>query len=75
MFFIIFLVAFMCVGVAVWALADAAMKPESAFRGAGLSKTMWVALIAGFIVVFAPVALVLAIVYLASVRPKLVMVT
>ena len=71
MFFILFLVALTCVGVAVWALVDAAMKPESAFRGAGMSKTMWVALIAGFIVVFAPIGFVLAIVYLTSVRPKL----
>jgi Protein of unknown function (DUF2516) len=72
MFFILIVVVILCVGVAVWALADAAMKPESAFVGAGLSKNMWVALIAGFIVVFAPVAFVLAIVYLSSVRPKVV---
>jgi len=36
---------------------------------------MWVLLIAVFIVVFAPVAFVLSIVYLSSVRPKLVKVT
>ena len=72
MFFILFIVVLACIGVAVWALADAAMKPKSAFQGAGLTKNMWVALIAGFIVVFAPIGLVLAIVYLSSVRPKII---
>jgi hypothetical protein len=45
--------------------------PESAFAAAGTSKVMWVALIAGFIVLLAPVGLILAIVYLSSVRPRL----
>jgi uncharacterized protein DUF2516 len=72
MFFILVVLALSCLGVSVWALCDIASKPESAFVGAGLSKTMWVILIAVFIVLFAPVALVLSIVYLSSVRPKLV---
>jgi len=60
------------IGVSAWALADIASKPEAAFVGAGMSKLMWVVLIAVFIVVFAPVAVVLSVVYLASVRSKLV---
>jgi preprotein translocase subunit SecG len=75
MFFILIFLVLICLGVSVWALADIASKPESAFGGAGVSKLMWVLLIAVFIVVFAPVAFVLSIVYLSSVRPKLVKVT
>lgn len=71
-FFILIVFALICLGVSVWALSDIASKRESAFVGAGMSKTMWVVLIAAFIVLFAPVALVLSIVYLSSVRPKLV---
>jgi hypothetical protein len=71
-FFILIFLALICLGVSVWALADIASKPESAFVGAGMSKIMWVVLIAAFIVLFAPVALVLSIVYLSSVRPKLI---
>ena len=72
MFFILVLLVLICLGVSAWALSDIAHKPESAFVGAGMSKIMWVVLIAAFIVLFAPVALVLSIVYLSSVRPKLV---
>ena len=72
MFFILVVLALSCLGVSVWALCDVASKPESAFAGAGISKTMWVVLIAVFIVLAAPIALVLSIVYLSSVRPKLV---
>jgi hypothetical protein len=75
MFFILVLLALICFGLSVWALADAASKPESAFVGAGMSKVMWVVLIAVFIVVFFPVALVLSVFYLTSVRPKLVTAT
>jgi hypothetical protein len=71
MFFILVVLVLTCLGVSVWALCDIAAKPESSFVGAGMSKTMWVVLIAVFIVVFAPVALALSIVYLTSIRPKL----
>jgi hypothetical protein len=71
-FFILVFLALICLGVCAWALSDIASKPESAFVGAGMSKIMWVVLIAVFIVLFAPVALVLSVVYLSSVRPKLV---
>jgi hypothetical protein len=72
MIVILLLLFLIGIGVSVWALADIASKPEAAFVGAGMSKFMWVVLIAVFIVVFAPVAVVLSVVYLASVRSKLV---
>lgn len=71
MFFILVLLVLVCVGVTVWALVDIASKPQSAFVGVGMSKVMWFVLIAAFIIVFAPVALILSLVYLSSVRPKL----
>ena len=72
MFFILVAVALLCLGISVWALCDIVTKPETAFIGAGVSKTMWVVLIATFIVLFAPIAVVLSIVYLSSVRQKLI---
>jgi len=74
-FFILVFLVLICFGVSVWALADIASKPDFAFVRAGMSKTMLVVLIAAFIVLMAPVALVLSMVYLSSVRPKLVEVT
>jgi hypothetical protein len=68
---IILLVLFLvCVGVSILALVDAASTTAGAFVDAGMSKTMWVTLIAVFILVFAPVGFVLALFYLISVRPK-----
>jgi hypothetical protein len=72
MFVIVVLLFLIGIGVSVWALADITSKPEAAFVGAGMSKLTWVVLIAVFIVVFAPVAVVFSVVYLASVRSKLV---
>ena len=74
-FFILVFLVLLCFGVSACALADIASKPDSAFVRVGTSKTMWVVLIAAFIVLMAPVALVLSLVYLSSVRPKLVEVT
>lgn len=72
MFFILAFLALICLAVSVWALSDIAATPESAFVGAGMSKIMWMVLIAVFVILFAPISLVLSVVYLSSVRPKLV---
>ena len=55
----------------IWALVDAAMRPEPAFVAAGQNKIMWVVLNA--VGIFACVlGLIVAIVYLTSIRPKVV---
>ncbi len=72
MFFILVSLVLLCIGVSVWALADIASKPDAAFVRAGQSKMMWVVLITVFIVLFAPVALVLSVVYFSSIRGKLI---
>ena len=56
--------------IPVWALADVGAKPSAAFDAAGSSKGMWMGLIIAFWVLTGIVGLVLAIVYMASVRPR-----
>ena len=54
----------------LWALIDAATKPEAAWSAAGKSKTTWIiVLVIGLI--FGCVGLIASIIYLASVRPAL----
>jgi len=49
-------------GVWIWGLVDAAKRPEWAYVDAGANKTLWVVLVA-------VLGWVLAIVYLAAIRP------
>ena len=58
--------------VTVWAIVDAAVKPNTAFNVAGSSKGMWISSIAVFYFFTGIVGMILAIVYLASVRPRVV---
>lgn len=58
--------------VTIWAIVDAAMKPSAAFNAAGSSKPMWISLIAVFYFFTGIVGMILAIVYLASIRPRVV---
>ncbi len=61
--------------VSIWAIADAASRPSAAFAAARSSKAMWISLIAVFYLLTGIVGLVLAIVYLASIRPRVRAVT
>ena len=70
MFIVVVVVFLACIGVSIWALVDAASTKEGAFIDAEMSKTMWVALLAIFILLFAPAGFALALFYLLSVRPK-----
>ncbi len=56
--------------IPIWALADVGSKPAAAFAAAGSSKGRWMALIIVFWLLTGIVGLVLAIVYMASVRPR-----
>lgn len=55
--------------LAVWALADAATRPDWAFVAAGRKKVLWVILTASAFVV-PLVGLLPSIVYLLAIRPK-----
>jgi hypothetical protein len=65
---LLFLVLFW--GFPIWAIVDAASQTSSSFRAAGSSKAFWIALIIVFMFFFAPIGVILALVYLLSVRPR-----
>ncbi len=58
------------VAVCLWALVDAVARPSAAFTLAGSNKALWIALIAICTFVVPIIGVVLAIFYLASIRPR-----
>ena len=56
--------------VPIWAVVDAISRPTGAFAAAGSSKGLWIALIALTTFFTGLIGLILAIVYLASIRPR-----
>jgi hypothetical protein len=63
-------VTIVSIGIPIWAIVDAATKPSAAFRAAGSSKAMWIALIVVFSLFTGIIGLILAIVYLSWIRPR-----
>jgi phospholipase D-like protein len=62
--FIVFFVFWLAnLGLVIWAVVDAAMKPESAWRAADQNKVVW-------IIVPWIVPVIGALVYLIAIRPK-----
>jgi hypothetical protein len=56
--------------IPIWAIVDAATRPESQWAAAGQRKTLWLVLLtAGSLLPV--IGLVLLVVYLASIRPQL----
>jgi hypothetical protein len=64
-------VGFASLAVEIWAIVDAARRPSAAWAAIGKSKATWIALIAVFAVFCGLVGLILAIVYLATIKPEL----
>ena len=59
-----------CLAVTLWGIIDAANRPDYAWTAAEQNKTLWVAL-QGFGLLFAGLGgLLMAVVYLAVIRPK-----
>ncbi len=56
--------------LSIWAIGDAVSRPTGAFLAASSSRGMWIALIALTWLFTGIVGLVLAIVYLVSIRPR-----
>ena len=56
--------------LAIWAIIDAASRPEPAFQRAGQSKVLWIILPIVGLFFFFIVGGILGIVYLAAIRPK-----
>jgi hypothetical protein len=67
---VVAIIVFILVGVPIWAVVDAASRTSASFNAAGSSKTLWITLILVFMFVFGPISIILAFVYLVSVRPK-----
>jgi hypothetical protein len=68
--FIVFIVFVVGLVVPIWAIVDAASRPSGAFTAAGSSKGMWITLIAVGWLLTGVIGLILACVYLASIRPR-----
>jgi hypothetical protein len=56
--------------VALWALIDASIRPEPAFRAVGQSKVLWIVLPIVGIFLFVVIGGILGVVYLVAIRPK-----
>ena len=59
------------IALGVWAIVDAANKPDAAWAAIGKSRATWIVLIAVFTIFCNLIGLVLSIVYLTSIRPQL----
>jgi hypothetical protein len=66
-----FLLLFIFWGVPILAIVDAASRTPGSFRAAGSSKGFWIGMLLIFMIFFAPVGIILAFVYLLSVRPRI----
>jgi uncharacterized protein DUF2516 len=64
------LIVFLCWGVPIIAIVDAASRTSVSFRAAGSSKTFWIACLLIFMIFFAPVGIILAFVYMLNIRPR-----
>ncbi len=55
----------------IWAVVHAASQPQAAWGSIGKSRGMWITILLVGLFFFGVVGLILAIIYLVSVRPKL----
>jgi hypothetical protein len=59
-------------GLGIWAIVDAAGRPDYAFRAAGTSKGLWITLVVVLTLVCGPAGLIVSLVYLLSTRKRLI---
>jgi Protein of unknown function (DUF2516) len=67
---IVLAIGLIALAIPLWALVDAISRPSGAFAAARSSTWMWIGLIALFWMFTGIVGVVLAVVYLASIRPR-----
>ena len=70
-FFLAGLGAAIALGIPLWAIIDASRRPASAFQQAGSDKSRWILLLVLLTIFLNLAGVAAAIVYLATVRPKL----
>lgn len=68
---VIVVVALAGLAVTLWAIIDAASTPTSTFRDAGSSKALWIVLISVLYLLTVYPGIIMAIVYLSSIRRRL----
>ena len=68
---VIVVVGMVTLGLPIWALVDAASRPDTAWTATGQSKVLWVALLV-VLTILCWVGWIVALAYLLAVRPKLV---
>ncbi len=61
---------FIAVVTPLWAIVDAISRPKAAFKDAGSSKALWLTLLIATWILTILIGLVLAVVYLAAIRPR-----
>jgi hypothetical protein len=66
----LFIVLLVTLVLPMWAVVDAALRPSSAFKSAGSSKSLWITLIVVFWFFTGIIGMVLSIGYLVSIRRR-----
>jgi hypothetical protein len=64
------LVLFVFIVVPIWAVVDAVSRPSAAFAAARSSKALWISLIVVSFFLTGFIGAILAVVYLATIRPR-----
>jgi hypothetical protein len=59
-------------GLVIWTVVDALSRPEWVWQRTGQNRTVWIAVPVVGLIFCGLVSLVMAIVYLASIRPQLI---
>ena len=71
LFFLFATVLFLAsLALVIWGVVDAASRSDAAWAAAEQNKVLWIALQAGGFLLGAAGGLVMAIIYLAAIRPK-----
>ncbi len=69
-FLLVAVIGLASLALVIWGIVDAANRPDDAWTAAGQNKTLWIALQAGGLLLTGVGGAVMAVIYLASIRPK-----
>jgi hypothetical protein len=68
--FVVLVIGLMFLVLPIWAIVDAIVRPGAAFTAASSSKGFWIGVLLASWIITGIVGVVLAVVYLASIRPR-----
>ncbi len=69
--FVFLILGLAALGITIWGVVDALQRPDAAWQAAGQNKTTWVVLMI-VLAFLCGLGWVVALVYLLSIRPKLI---